>query len=118
MLQSMNQELNTVEIEEVLIGQGPLASKGALCVATFTGTLRDGTVFDSSVKHGRPFEFVLGSKKVILGWSEACKGMQAGGKRKAVVPSQLAYGERQVGLIPPHSELFYEIEMLEVRPRE
>lgn len=111
-------KLTNLMIEEISAGDGPEAQKGALCFANFTGTLADGTVFDSTDRHGRPFEFVLGSKKVIPGWSEACKGMRPGGKRKAQVPADLAYGERQVGLIPPHSDLFYEIEMLEVRPRE
>lgn len=110
--------MSHVQIEDIKIGTGPAAQKGALCFAHFKGILEDGSVFDSSERHGRPFEFVLGSKKVIAGWSEACKGMQAGGVRKAVVPAEWAYGERQVGLIPPHSNLIYEIEMIEVRPRE
>lgn len=109
---------NQVTYEDLTTGSGPQAQKGALCFANFRGTLTDGTEFDSSHRHGRPFEFVLGSKKVIPGWSEACKGMQPGGKRKAYVPASLAYAERQVGLVPPHSDLIYEIEMLGVRLRE
>lgn len=100
-------------------GNGTLIEKGALVFCRFSGTLEDGTVFDSSEKHGRPYECVVGSKKLIAGWSQGLLGMREGGKRKFFVPSKLAYGDRQVGpLIPPKSNLIYEVEILEVRPRE
>lgn len=112
-------ENSTVVVTEIVIGSGLQASKGALCLVQYTGFLEDGTKFDSSFDHGRPFEFVLGSKKVIVGWSQGLLGMREGGKRKIFVPSHLGYGERQVGaLIKPHSNLIFEVEMLEVRPRE
>jgi FKBP-type peptidyl-prolyl cis-trans isomerase len=107
-----------VQITEIKIGEGVEVSKGALCFADFEGFLEDGTKFDSSYDHGRPFEFVAGSKKVIVGWSLACMGMKAGGERKVFVPAELGYGERQIGKIKPHSNLIYHIKMLEVRPRE
>lgn len=109
----------SVKILEDLPGTGVEANKGALCFVQYDGYLEDGTLFDSSRKYGRPFEFVLGSKKVIVGWSQGILGMKEGGKRKFFVPANLAYGERQVGaLIKPHSNLTFEVEMLEVRPRE
>ncbi|WP_413574815.1 FKBP-type peptidyl-prolyl cis-trans isomerase [Bdellovibrio sp. HCB290] len=100
------------------IGTGEIASKGALVFIHYTGTLADGTVFDSSYTHGRPFEFVVGSKKVIQGMSLGILGMKVGGKRKIQIPAVLAYGERPMGKIPPHSDLTFEVELLESRPRE
>ncbi|MFN3454807.1 MAG: FKBP-type peptidyl-prolyl cis-trans isomerase [Pseudobdellovibrio sp.] len=111
--------MEEVQITELKIGEGPEVSKGALCFAHYEGFLEDGTKFDSSYDHNRPFEFVTGSKKVIVGWSLACMGMRAGGERKVFVPASLAYGDRQIGqLIRPNSNLIYHIKMLEVRPRE
>lgn len=111
--------MSSVTILEDQPGSGPEVQKGALVFCHFTGTLEDGTKFDSSYDHGRPYECVVGSKKVIAGWSQGLLGVRAGGKRKFFVPSALAYGERQVGsLIKPNSNLIYEVEVLEVRPRE
>lgn len=108
-----------IKILEDHPGSGIEAAKGALCFVQYDGYLDDGTLFDSSRKHGRPFEFVLGSKKVIAGWSQGILGMKEGGTRKFFVPAHLAYGERQVGaLITPHSNLTFKVEMIEVRPRE
>lgn len=108
-----------LKITDTIVGTGIEASKGALCFVQYEGFLEDGTKFDSSYDHGRPFEFVLGSKKVIVGWSQGLIGMREGGKRTVFVPSHLAYGERQVGaFIKPHSNLIFHVEMIEVRPRE
>jgi FKBP-type peptidyl-prolyl cis-trans isomerase len=108
-----------VKITDTLEGTGVEAQKGALCFVHYDGYLEDGTLFDSSKKHGRPFEFVLGSKKVIVGWSQGLLGMKEGGRRTIFVPAELGYGERQVGeFIKPHSNLIFHVEMLEVRPRE
>jgi peptidylprolyl isomerase/FKBP-type peptidyl-prolyl cis-trans isomerase FkpA len=108
-----------VKVTDVTVGSGIEASKGALCFVHYEGLLEDGTKFDSSYDHGRPFEFVLGSKKVIIGWSQGLIGMKVGGKRTIFVPANLAYGERQVGkFIQPFSNLIFHVELLEVRPRE
>ena len=107
-----------VKIKDIIEGIGPAAAKGALCFVEFRGQLEDGTEFDSTTRHGRPFEFVLGSKKVIPGWSQGILGMRPGGEREIWVPAELAYGDRQVGLIRPHSNLIYKVKMLEVRLRE
>ena len=108
-----------LKITDTQIGTGKEAIKGALCFAHYEGYLENGTKFDSSYDHGRPFEFVVGSKKVIQGWSQGVTGMREGGKRSLFVPSHLAYGERQIGKhILPNSNLIFHIEMLEVRPRE
>ena len=108
-----------VKILEDIPGTGKTVQKGALVFCHFTGYLEDGTKFDSSHNHGRPFESVIGSKRVIAGWSQGLMGMKEGGKRKFFVPSKIAYGERQIGaFIKPHSNLIYEVEVIEVRLRE
>lgn len=106
-------------IEDLQTGNGKAVVKGALITTHYTGTLEDGTVFDSSFKRGKPFQCVIGTGRVIKGWDQGLMGMQVGGKRKLWVPAHLAYGERQVGaLIPPHSNLIFEIELLEVLTRD
>jgi peptidylprolyl isomerase len=107
-----------LKITDVEIGTGAEVIKGALVICHYTGTLSDGSVFDSSIERGRPFQFVIGSKRVIQGWDIGVMGMREGGKRKLEVPTSLGYGERAIGRIPPHSDLFFEIEVLEVRLRE
>lgn len=113
----MEQKLELI-ITDVVEGTGLAAEKGALISCQFVGTLEDGTQFDSSYSHGRPFETVLSSKKLIQGWYLGLIGMKVGGKRKLFVPSHLAYGERERPKIPPHSNLLFEIELLDVRLRE
>lgn len=113
------QTTESILTEELAIGTGPEVIKGCLVLIHFRGTLENGEEFDSTARHGRPYEFVVGSKKVIQGMSLALLGMKVGGKRKVKIPSSLAYGERQVGeKIPPHSNLLFEIELLESHPRE
>ena len=111
--------MKQVEITEILAGTGIEATKGALVFINYEGFLEDGTLFDSSLKHGRPFEFVVGSKKVIVGMSLGVLGMKTGGKRKIFIPAELAYGERTMGpFIKPNSNLIFHVELLESRPRE
>lgn len=109
---------NDLVITDEVEGTGVAAVKGALLTCHYTGYLEDGTVFDSSLKHGRPFQFVIGSGRVIKGWDQGLIGMREGGQRKLFVPSHLAYGEREKGLIKPFSNLIFQVEMLEVRPRD
>ena len=111
--------MDELKIVDLVVGDGVAAVKGALLVCHYRGTLEDGSVFDSSYNHGRPFQFVIGSGRVIKGWDQGLMGMKVGGKRKLFVPSALAYGERQMGAhIKPHSNLIFEVELLEVRIRE
>ncbi len=108
-----------LQITDEVEGTGKAAVKGALIICHYTGYLEDGTKFDSSFDHGRPFQFVIGSGRVIKGWDQGLMGMKEGGKRKLFVPSRLGYGERQIGkFIKPHSNLIFHVEMIEVRPRE
>lgn len=115
--------MNTIQPElistDTHLGTGKLAVKGALLIVHYDGFLEDGTKFDSSFDRGRPFQFVLGTGRVIKGWDLGVMGMREGGKRTLFVPSYLAYGERQIGeLIKPHSHLVFHIELFEVRTRD
>ena len=111
----MNGEL---KIEDLVLGSGKAAVKSALITTQYRGWLEDGTEFDSSYSRGKPFQCVIGTRRVIKGWDQGLMGMQVGGKRKLWVPAHLGYGERQVGSIPPNSNLVFEIELLEVLTRD
>lgn len=79
----------------------------------YTGSLIDGTVFDSSVKRGTPAEFPVTG--VITGWVEALQMMPVGSKWRLTIPHNLAYGERGAGAsIPPFSTLIFEVELLDI----
>jgi len=111
--------MNTLKVTDHVKGEGKETQRGALCIAHYEGYLEDGTKFDSSHDRGKPFQFVFGTGRVIKGWDQGLVGMKEGGKRELFVPSELAYGERQVGeMIPPHSNLRFVIELLEVRTRD
>ncbi len=102
-------------IEDLVVGDGAAAKAGDTVSVHYTGTLIDGTVFDSSVTRGTPFEFRLGIGSVIQGWDEGVPGMKAGGKRQLTIPAEMAYGSRSVGSIPANSTLIFEVELLEIR---
>ena len=111
--------ITELKIIDTLPGFGKSAIKGALLVCNYSGFWEDGTKFDSSYDHGRPFEFVIGSGRVIKGWDEGLMGMQEGGKRTLHVPADLAYGARQMGPhIKPFSNLIFIIELIEVKIRD
>jgi len=111
--------MTELEIEDVAVGDGKEAVKGALITTNYRGFLADGTLFDSSYDKGRSFQCVIGTGRVIKGWDQGILGMKVGGKRKLSVPAELAYGERKMGnVIPPNSDLFFEIELLEVLTRD
>ncbi|MGE8409712.1 MAG: FKBP-type peptidyl-prolyl cis-trans isomerase [Pseudomonas sp.] len=107
-----------LQITDVQLGDGKEVVKGALITTHYTGTLADGSVFDSSHQRGKPFQCVIGTGRVIKGWDQGLMGMKVGGKRTLVVPAHLGYGERTMGSIPPNSDLHFEIELLEVLTRD
>jgi FKBP-type peptidyl-prolyl cis-trans isomerase len=104
-----------VVVTDLAAGAGAEAKSGKLVSVHYTGWLKDGTQFDSSVG-GDPFEFKLGAGEVIKGWDHGVAGMKVGGKRKLVIPPALGYGARGAGDdIPPHATLVFEVELLSVR---
>jgi peptidylprolyl isomerase len=110
---------NGLQITDIVIGDGKEAVKGALITTQYRGFLGDGTQFDSTYDKGKTFQCVIGTGRVIKGWDQGIMGMKVGGKRKLSVPSALAYGERNMGtVIPAHSDLSFEIELLEVLTRD
>jgi FKBP-type peptidyl-prolyl cis-trans isomerase len=97
-------------------GTGKEAKSGDTVSVHYTGWLKDGTKFDSSLDRKEPFSFKLGAGQVIKGWDEGVKGMKVGGKRKLVIPPELGYGKRGAGkVIPADAELTFEVELLEVK---
>lgn len=112
-----NQESSSeLIIEDLLVGTGPSSTAGDTLSVHYTGTLEDGTVFDSSLDRSAPFEFVIGQGYVIPGWDQGMLGMQVGGKRKLTIPSDLAYGDRGIpGAIPGGATLIFEVELLEIK---
>jgi FKBP-type peptidyl-prolyl cis-trans isomerase FkpA len=117
-------QVAALEVTELVVGQGAVATPGSQVSVHYTGWTYDhtrpekkGTEFDSSRKGGQPFSFVLGQKQVIAGWDQGVTGMQAGGQRRLVIPSALAYGDRGAGgVIPPGATLVFDVELLAVQP--
>jgi len=110
------QEIEGLETEVLQEGSGEQAKNGDKLSVHYTGTLEDGTKFDSSLERGMPFEFVLGQDQVIQGWEKGILGMKVGEKRKLVIAPGLAYGEQGAGngAIPPNATLIFEVELLEI----
>ena len=110
---------NELVITDLEVGGGKEVQRGALLIVQYEGFLDDGVKFDSSRDRGKPFQFVFGTGRVIKGWDLGLAGMRVGGRRDLFVPAHLAYGERQIGeLIKPHSNLRFEVELLEVLTRD
>ncbi|MBF0218953.1 MAG: FKBP-type peptidyl-prolyl cis-trans isomerase [Gammaproteobacteria bacterium] len=108
-------EQNNLQIEEITLGEGDEAVNGKLITVHYSGTLENGTPFDSSVARNQPFQFHLGKGMVIQGWEQGFAGMRVGGKRKLTIPSHLGYGARGAGgIIPPNATLIFEVELLAV----
>lgn len=108
---------STAKVESVdsVVGKGAEAVNGKSVTVHYTGTLKDGTKFDSSVDRKEPFTFTLGSGQVIKGWEQGIVGMKVGGKRKLTIPPELAYGANAVGAIPANSTLIFDVELLEIK---
>lgn len=105
-----------LKMEDIVVGKGPSPKDGQKVVVHYTGTLTDGTKFDSSKDRGQPFEFTLGAGEVIRGWDEGVKTMKVGGKRKLTIPPSKAYGPAgRPPVIPPNATLVFEVELLDVK---
>ena len=110
----MQENVTELKIEDLVVGTGAEAVSGKVISVHYTGTLTDGTKFDSSVDRGTPFEFTLGAGQVIQGWDQGFAGMKVGGKRRLTIPSSLGYGDAGTpgGPIPPKATLIFEVELL------
>ena len=100
---------------DIVIGDGDSPRIGQTVTAHYTGTFEDGRKFDSSLDSGKPYSFVIGAGTVIKGWDEGILSMKVGGKRKLIVPPDLAYGASGRPGIPPNSTLLFDIELLSVQ---
>jgi FKBP-type peptidyl-prolyl cis-trans isomerase FkpA len=113
----------TLAATDTVAGQGAAATPGAKVAVHYSGWLYDhtkpdqkGVEFDSSRKHGAPFEFTLGKGQVIPGWDQGVTGMKVGGQRRLVIPSYLAYGDSGAGgVIPPGATLVFDVELMDVK---
>ncbi len=103
-----------VKYKDLVVGDGKEARPHGTVSVQYTGWLKNGKKFDSSHDHGdKPVEFPL--DHVIKGWQDGIPGMKVGGKRKLVIPSDLAYGKQGNNDIPPDSELTFEVELVDVK---
>lgn len=108
--------MSELKIEKLTAGTGPAPIAGQRVVVHYTGTLTDGTKFDSSVDRNEPFEFILGQGQVIEGWDRGLQQMQVGEKSRLTIPPQMGYGEHGYpGVIPPNATLIFEVELLRIR---
>ncbi|MDC0931757.1 FKBP-type peptidyl-prolyl cis-trans isomerase [Methylophilaceae bacterium] len=127
-IEIVNQEKDKMQekgITELIItdnkvGDGREAEKGLTVTVHYTGWLYENgektTKFDSSVDRREPFSFVLGVGQVIKGWDNGVSGMQVGGSRTIVIPSDMGYGSRGAGsVIAPNSDLIFEVELIEIQ---
>lgn len=101
---------------DLVVGSGPSPKTGGFAIVHYTGWLADGKKFDSSRDRNEPLEFALGRKQVIAGWDEGVATMKVGGKRRLVIPPNLAYGAQGYpGAIPANATLTFEVELVSIR---
>jgi peptidylprolyl isomerase len=109
-----------LQITDTTVGTGASPKTGQTCVMHYTGWLYTngikGKKFDSSVDRGQPFEFPIGTGRVIKGWDEGVASMKVGGKRTLIIPPALGYGANGAGgVIPPNAVLMFDVELLAVK---
>ena len=113
--QNMQTTASGLQWKDVVVGTGAEVKSGSTVSVNYTGTLTNGVKFDSSYDRGVPFSFAVGQGLVIPGWDEGLLGMKVGGKRELIIPPSLAYGDRDLGVIPPNSTLRFEVEVVGVK---
>ena len=115
-----DKEIKELIITDNKVGEGREAEKGLTVTVHYTGWLYEKgektSKFDSSVDRREPFSFVLGVGQVIKGWDQGVSGMQVGGSRTIIIPSEMGYGSRGAGnVIPPNSDLIFDVELIEIQ---
>jgi len=108
--------VSELRTEDLVEGTGAPVVNGDALTVNYVGALPDGTVFDSSIDRGTPFEFTIGEGRVIQGWEQGLLGMKKGGQRLLVIPPSLGYGATGIGQIPPNSTLIFQVELLDINP--
>ncbi len=104
-----------LQYQDSVIGDGRTVEAGDMVVVNYSGFLQDGTMFDSSIERGQPFNFQVGLGNVIEGWDEGLLGMSVGGVRQLIIPPDLAYGDAGAGgIIPPGATLVFDVELLDI----
>jgi FKBP-type peptidyl-prolyl cis-trans isomerase FkpA len=112
--------VNSMQTVELDVGTGPAIAAGQTAVVQYTGWLyevsapdKKGKQFDSSRTGGQPFRFPLGGGQVIKGWDQGVDGMKIGGRRRLIIPAELAYGDNGAGgIIPPGATLVFDIDLI------
>ncbi|MBI2069645.1 MAG: FKBP-type peptidyl-prolyl cis-trans isomerase [Elusimicrobia bacterium] len=116
---SQSQEVTTpsgLKYTDNVVGAGASPETGQRVTVHYTGTLTNGTKFDSSLDRGQPFAFNIGVGQVIKGWDEGVASMKVGGKRRLYIPAALGYGSRGAGgVIPPNADLIFDVELLGIQ---
>jgi FKBP-type peptidyl-prolyl cis-trans isomerase FkpA len=115
--------VSSLEVTDLTRGTGSAVASGQYAVVQYTGWLYDssapdhkGKEFDSSLKSGTPFRFRVGGGEVIKGWDQGVAGMQIGGKRRLVIPADLAYGDAGAGgIIPPGATLVFDVDLVGIQ---
>jgi peptidylprolyl isomerase len=100
---------------DLVEGTGEPPKPGQTVVVDYTGTLQDGTKFDSSKDSGHPFSFVIGGNGAIRGFEEGVRTMKVGGKRRLIIPPKIGYGAQAKPNIPANSTLIFEVELLGIK---
>lgn len=105
----------TLVKEDLVVGEGASAEAGRDVVVHYVGWTADGEQFDNSRARGEPLDFPLGAGQMIAGWEQGLPGMKVGGRRRLIIPPELAYRDQGLaGIIAPNATLVFEVELLEV----
>ena len=108
--------LTEFQIVEVTVGEGPAVEEGDTVIFDWTGYYLDGMMWNSSLRQGEPYYFVVGEGTVIEGWEQGLLGMQVGGERTLYVPYDMAFGsEGAHPMVAPYQDLRFEVTLLEIR---